>query len=81
MDEITLFLAILITGLSTLLLVISSVSYYRLKLTKLLIINFAFFAFIIKGLLTLFEIITQTRLGLILDLVIIVLLYFAVIKK
>jgi len=81
MDEIILFLSIVITGLSALLFVVSAASFYRLRATKLLIINLAFLAFIIKGFLQIFEFITQTRIGLILDLVVIILLYFAVVKK
>jgi len=81
MDEIILFLSIVITGLSALLFVVSAASYIRLKAGKLLIINLAFLAFIIKGFLTIFEYITQSRIGLILDLIIIILLYFAVAKK
>lgn len=81
MDEITLFLSILIAGLSTLLFIVSAASYYRLRVTKLLIINLAFLAFIIKGILLSLEIINQARIGLILDLAVIILLYFAVAKK
>lgn len=81
MDEITLFLSILIAGLSTLLFIVSAASYYRLRVLKLLIINLAFLAFIIKGILLSLEYISQARFGLILDLTIIILLYFAVVKK
>ena len=38
-------------------------------------------AFIIKGFLQIIEIFSQGRLGLIIDLIILILLYFAVIKK
>ena len=81
MDEITLFLSILIAGLAGLLFVVSAAAYKRLRAGKLLIINLAFLMFVIKGLLIIFEIISQERIGLILDITIIVLLYFAVIKK
>ena len=81
MEEITLFLSILIAGLSTLLFIVSAASYYRLRVLKLLIINLAFLAFIIKGILLSLEYISQARFGLILDLTIIILLYFAVVKK
>ena len=81
MDEITLFLAILIVGLSTLLFVLSLVAYIRLQNFKLLLISFAFFAFIIKGSLLITEYLSQGRFGLVIDLIILVLLYFAVAKK
>jgi len=81
MDEITLFLSIIIAGLSLLLFIVSAIAFYRLRATKLLIINLAFLGFIIKGVLLTLEFISQSRIGLIIDLGIIVLLYFAVIKK
>ena len=64
MDEITLFLSISITGLATLLFVVSAAAFYRLRAFKLLIINLAFLIFIIKGLLLIFEFISQERIGL-----------------
>jgi hypothetical protein len=81
MDEVTLFLSIVIAGLSTLLFIVSAVAFHRLRVLKLLIINLAFFVFIIKGLLLIFEIISQDQFGLFLDIAIIVLLYFAVVKR
>jgi len=81
MDEITLFLSIVIAGLSTLLFIVSAASYYKIRSTKLLIINLAFLAFIIKGILLIIGYISQHRIGLFLDLAILILLYFAIIKK
>lgn len=81
MDEITLFLIIVTTGLSALLFIVSAAACFKLRVLKLLIINLAFLAFIIKGFLQIIEIFSQGRLGLIIDLIILILLYFAVIKK
>jgi len=81
MDEVTLFLSIVIAGLSTLLFIVSAAAFYKLKVFKLLIINLAFFVFLIKGLLLIFEFISQDQFGLFLDIAIIVLLYFAVVKR
>jgi hypothetical protein len=81
MDEITLFLAIVISGLSILLFIVSLFSYIRLQNIKLLLVSLAFFAFIVKGILLILEILNQGRLGMIIDLVVLILLYFAVAKK
>jgi len=66
MDEITLFLSIIIAGFSLLLATVSMVAYYRLRATKLLIA---------------FGVFDQGLIGLAIDFVIIVFLYFAAIKK
>jgi len=81
MDEIALLLSILIAGFSILLFIISIVAYYRLQATKLLIVSFAFLAFVIKGSLILAEILSQETLALVIDLVILLILYFAIVKK
>lgn len=81
MDEVTLFLSIFIAGLSILLFIVSASAFYRLRAFEILIINLAFLLFIIKGLLLIFEIFRQDRIGLFLDIAIIVLLYFAVVKR
>ncbi len=81
MDEITLFLSILIAGLSAILFIVSMISTARLRKIKLLLVGTAFIAFIIKGLLLTFEYISQDQIGMVLDIVVILLLYFAIIKK
>jgi len=81
MDEIVLFSNIIVVGLSILLFIISMFSFYRVKNFKLLFISIAFLVFIIKGLLVLIEYISQDLLISIIDLVIILLLYFSVAKK
>jgi len=81
MDEITLFLSIIIAGFSLLLAMVSMVAYYRLRATKLLLVSIAFLAFVVKGVLIVIGIVTQDTLALGIDFVILVLLYFATIKK
>jgi len=81
MDEITLFLAILITGLAALLFIVSLFSSYRLRNVKFFLIGLAFLALIIKGLLLVFEYTHEDTIGLIIDLVLLILLYFAIVKK
>jgi len=81
MDEITLFLSIIIAGFSLLLATVSMVAYYRLRATKLLLVSMAFLAFVVKGVLIAFGVFDQGLIGLAIDFVIIVFLYFAAIKK
>ena len=80
MEDITLLLAILIIGFSVLLFIISTFSYYRTRSLKLLFVCIAFLTFTIKGLLTIIGIISQGNFALSLDFIILLLLYFAVIK-
>jgi len=81
MDEITLFLSIIIAGFSLLLAMVSMVAYYRLRAIKLLLVSMAFLAFVVKGVLIVIGIVNQDTLALGIDFVILVLLYFATIKK
>jgi hypothetical protein len=84
---VSLFLVIVMTGLSALLLIVSLVSSYRLHNTKLALISIAFICFFIKGLLLCFQmllsfqIIQQNNVALVIDLIIITALYFAAIKE
>ncbi|HEX08483.1 MAG TPA: hypothetical protein ENG38_01575 [Thermoplasmatales archaeon] len=83
---ISLFLTVVMTGLSALLLLVSTVSSYRLRNTKLALISIAFTCFFIKGLILClqmllhFQIIQQNNIVLVFDLIIITALYFAAIK-
>ncbi|MCD6108862.1 hypothetical protein B6U70_02880 [Euryarchaeota archaeon ex4484_162] len=83
---ISLFLTVVMTGLSALLLMVSMVSSYRLRNVKLMLISIAFICFFIKGLILClqmlldFEIIRQNNIVLVFDLVVITALYFAAIK-
>jgi len=81
MDEITLFLSIIIAGFSLLLAMVSMVAYYRLRAIKLLLVSMAFLAFVVKGVLIVIGIVNQDTLALGIDFVILVLLYFATIRK
>ncbi|HDM25398.1 MAG TPA: hypothetical protein ENG24_02240 [Thermoplasmatales archaeon] len=83
---ISLFLTVVMTGLSALLLMVSMVSSYRLRNVKLMLISIAFICFFIKGLILClqmlldFEIIRQNNIVLVFDLAVITALYFAAIK-
>lgn len=81
MDEVTLFLSVVIAGFSLLLSIVSFVAFNRLRVFKLLFIGLAFFAFFVKGLLVIGSIIDQSLTGLVIDFAVILLLYFATIKK
>jgi hypothetical protein len=81
MDDITLLLSILIAGFSGLLFIVSIAAYNRIRSVKLLFISLAFFMFIVKGLLLIFEIFVQDKIMIAIDFVILILLYFASVKK
>ena len=81
MEEILLFLSILIAGFSLLLFIVSIIAYSRIKSVKLLIISFAFLAFTVKGVLLLLEFISQDMYATVIDFVVLVLLYLATAKK
>ena len=81
MDEITLFLSIIIAGFSLLLAIVSFVAYHRLKATKLFLIGLAFLAFVVKGVLAVVGILNQDKITLGIDFLILIFLYFATIKK
>ncbi|EMR74375.1 hypothetical protein MBGDN05_00161 [Thermoplasmatales archaeon SCGC AB-539-N05] len=84
---ISLFLKIVITGLAALLLIVSTASWRRLHNIKLALISVAFASFFIKGFILVIDIflgtdiIIQNNIALIIDLVIIISLYFSAIKK
>jgi len=81
MDEIAMFLSVLISGFSLLLFIVSIVAYKRLRAIKLLFIGIAFFIFLIKGVLLSLEFITQDIYAIIIDFIILILLYLATAKK
>lgn len=84
---ISVFLKVVMTGLTTLLLIVSTASWYRMRSGKLGLISVAFAAFFVKGVIMLFDVFLETGLivennvALIIDLLIIVALYFSAIKK
>lgn len=81
MDEITLFLSIIIAGFSFLLAVVSFVAYHRLKSIKLFLVGLAFLAFVAKGSLVISGILSQDKFALGIDFLILLFLYFATVKK
>ena len=81
MDEITLFLSIVVAGFSLLLAIVSFVAYHRLHATKLFLVGLAFLAFVAKGSLVIAGILNQDKFTLGIDFVILFFLYFATIKK
>ena len=81
MEDIELLLSILIAGLSGILLIVSIAAFSRIKSIKLLLVGCAFMFFTIKGVLIILEYVSQSRIGMILDFVIVILLYFATVKK
>lgn len=81
MEDIELLLAILIAGFSLLVFLVSIASFARIRTGKLLIVGVAFLMFFVKGLLLLLEFIVQDQIAFVIDLIIIVLLYIAVVKK
>lgn len=81
MDDLTLLMSSLIAGFSTLLFIVSIAAYIKIRSIKLALVSFAFLVFVIKGILLLFETISQDKLAIAIDFVILFLLYFASIKK
>ena len=81
MNELTLFLTIILLGLAGLLLIVSSASYYRLGNIKFIFVSIAFLLFLLKALLLIFEIIYQDEIGIFFDFLIIILLYISIIKR
>lgn len=69
------------TGLSFLLLLVSAVSYSRIRDLKMLFLTSAFLMFMIKGILLIADIASQSFLLIVFDLVIIVSLYLTVAKR
>jgi len=55
MEEIVIFSSILMTGLASLLLIVSFTSYLRMRSMKLLFLIAAFSGFMLKGILLLTE--------------------------
>lgn len=81
METITLFLIIIMAGLSALLLFLSVISWYRLKNVKLAIISIAFLIFFMKSVFLFLDLLSYDIKTVGIDALILILLYFAVIKK
>jgi len=69
------------TGLSFLLLLVSAVSYLRIRDSKMLFLMVAFLVFMVKGMLLVADVVSQSLVLIALDLVIIVSLYLTVVKR
>jgi len=80
MEEIVIFSSILMTGLASLLLIVSFTSYLRMRSMKLLFLIAAFSGFMLKGILLLTELAKQSTGLIALDLFIIIFLYLTVMK-
>ena len=81
MDDIELFLSILITGFSFLLMIVSTGAYIRVKSIKFLLIDIAFLCFFIKAILAILSIVYISKIALIIDMIIITLFYVSIVKK
>jgi len=77
-NELVMFSAVVISGLSLLLFIISMLSYSRLREIKLLFISLSFLVFSIKAILFIF---INNRNLIVMDLLIIAFLYIAAAKK
>ncbi len=75
-----MFSAIVVAGISLLLFLVSLLSFKRIKETKMLFIGIAFLLFFIKALAIIFEKFYVGHL-ILLDLLIIISLYIASVKK
>ena len=80
-EDIILLLSILVASFSLLLLIVSTAAYIKTKSIKLLIISIAFSLFFIKGVLLSINYFVQEPIGIILDFIILLMLYYASVKK
>ena len=81
MDNVFFFLIIIMAGLAGLLLFVAFVSWYRLRTIKLILVGCAFVGFFVKAILLLTSLVVQDEKTVLIDCIVLVLLYFAVIKK
>ena len=81
MDDVSLSILLIIAGFSFLLGIVSLLSFYRLRNIKLGFVSIAFFIFFIKAILLIFEVISQDRNSIIIDVIIILMLYFSIAKR
>ncbi|HHH78366.1 MAG TPA: hypothetical protein ENL18_04040 [Thermoplasmatales archaeon] len=76
-----MFSSIVMAGLSSLLLLVSAVSYLRIRDSKMIFLMVAFLAFTVKGILLAADIFSQSLALIVLDFAIIVSLYLTVVKR
>lgn len=81
MEDIELLLAILIAGFSILVFLVSIAAFIKLKVSKFILVSIAFLLFFIKGILLILDVISQSQIAFVIDFLIIVFLYIAVVKK
>jgi len=81
MDAIFLFLTYSMLGLSGLLFIISLASWYNLRTKNLIFASIAIFAIFFKTLLQILNIFSQNEIAITLDFIVVIFLYFSVIKK
>ncbi|KAA0002847.1 MAG: hypothetical protein DRN33_03245 [Thermoplasmata archaeon] len=76
-----IFSSIVMLGLAFLLLIVSAVSYARIKDIKMLFLVAAFSMFLLKGIFLITDIANQSLSLIVLDLLIIVFLYLTVVRR
>jgi hypothetical protein len=81
MEEIVIFSSILMAGLAALLLIVSVVSYLRMRTINMALLVVVFGIFILKGVLLIADIAEQSTGLVILDLFIIIFLYLTVARR
>jgi len=80
-ESIYLFLNIIMAGLAGLLFLVSCISWYRIRSLKIALVSLAFAGFFIKAILLIFRILLQDEKAVVIDSIILILLYFSIIKK
>jgi len=80
-EEILLFSSVVMAGLSLLLFVVSLLSFYRVRDSKLFFVTVAFFLFFFKGVIISLDFLEQSLYLVVMDLFIIFSLYLTIVKK
>jgi len=81
MNDLLLFLTVLMAGLAILLFIVSCASWYRLRHLRFALTSAAFAVFICKAILLLSTYIVEDEKAILLDSVILILLYFSIAKR
>ena len=80
-EEILLFSSVVMAGLSLLLFLVSLLSFYRVRDSKLFFVTLAFFLFFLKGAIISLRFLEQNLYLVVVDLIIILFLYLTIVKK
>lgn len=80
-EEILLFSSVVMAGLSLLLFLVSLLSFYRVRDSKLFFVTLAFFLFFLKGVIISLRFLEQNLYLVVVDLIIILFLYLTIVKK